>query len=356
MDLADGAILLEPVGQLDEERIQQFAALNVATFEDLIGFIHADPEGVADYLDLEPEAIPEFEASMLPDMRPLLLMAEMFEAAPPSEYPLGLILHDDDADSTVSDETFGSLLAAYRPDKPIGPQGQGVDYRDRVRPVRDQGGRGTCAAHAVGAILEYQHARKKKVPIDYSPQFLFWASKQRDGIPSEDATFIETATDVVVDTGDCEEEVWPYNPDPIPGNVGHAPPPDDAEYEARQHRATQRVEIERRSSRAFREVLDGGNLVAFGVPFYSNTYRSQAFNTRGIFLMPSKKARRLRLGHAMCAVGYQYDNRRPGGGFFIVKNSWGPNFGERSPIEPGYVLMPFAYIDALGDAARTLVL
>ena len=40
-------------------------------------------------------------------------------------------------------------------------------------------------------------------------------------------------------------------------------------------------------------------------------------------------------GHAVLAIGYADDSAYPGGGYFIVKNSWGTNWGEGYGNEPG---------------------
>lgn len=42
--------------------------------------------------------------------------------------------------------------------------------------------------------------------------------------------------------------------------------------------------------------------------------------------------------HAYVLVGYTNDNRVAGGGYFIVKNSWGTSWGDR-----GYAYMPYSY-------------
>jgi hypothetical protein len=49
-------------------------------------------------------------------------------------------------------------------------------------------------------------------------------------------------------------------------------------------------------------------------------------------------------GHAMCCVGYQDDANSPGGGFFILRNSWGTGWAYQSPYGAGYGTIPYAYI------------
>jgi len=53
----------------------------------------------------------------------------------------------------------------------------------------------------------------------------------------------------------------------------------------------------------------------------------------------------------MCMVGYEDGPDVPGGGFFLVRNSWGTTWGRDSAIEPGYARIPYAYIEQYGSAA-----
>ena len=49
-------------------------------------------------------------------------------------------------------------------------------------------------------------------------------------------------------------------------------------------------------------------------------------------------------GHAMCMVGYQDDAAAPGGGFFIVRNSWGEGWAYACDYGAGHALIPYDYI------------
>lgn len=74
--------------------------------------------------------------------------------------------------------------------------------------------------------------------------------------------------------------------------------------------------------------------------------------------------------HAMCVVGYA-DNayliehgfaEEPGGGAYLVRNSWGPNWARNNPLaklfggEAGYALMPYAYLENYCFEAYTATL
>ena len=58
-------------------------------------------------------------------------------------------------------------------------------------------------------------------------------------------------------------------------------------------------------------------------------------------------------GHAMCLIGYQDDATAPGGGFFILRNSWGPSWGSTCPYGAGNGTIPYAYLANDGWEAVT---
>ena len=68
-----------------------------------------------------------------------------------------------------------------------------VDLRDRQTPIRDQGGRGTCVAHATSAALEAAYQRERGMALDLSEQYANHVQKmtylnQAPAAPSERET------------------------------------------------------------------------------------------------------------------------------------------------------------------------
>ena len=59
-------------------------------------------------------------------------------------------------------------------------------------------------------------------------------------------------------------------------------------------------------------------------------------------------------GHAVCLVGYQDSTSSPGGGYFILRNSWGTAWGSQCPYRPGYGTIPYQYIAQYNWEAYTL--
>jgi len=55
----------------------------------------------------------------------------------------------------------------------------------------------------------------------------------------------------------------------------------------------------------------------------------------------------------MILVGYQDDVAVPGGGYFMVRNSWGEGWASESDLAAGYARLPYKYIADNGRSAFT---
>jgi C1A family cysteine protease len=52
-----------------------------------------------------------------------------------------------------------------------------------------------------------------------------------------------------------------------------------------------------------------------------------------------------KIGHAVALVGYEDSPEFAGGGYFIVRNSWGYNWATEGVFGPGYGTIPYRYIE-----------
>jgi hypothetical protein len=325
---------LTEVSGFSPEVTAKLAGLWITTAEEFIGAVNdSGPESMADTLDVSADQLAGLLASAqaaVPDFP---------GRASPMEFPgLGALDEPEGADPSDAPGSRGLLP----------PQASLIA---RMPPVRNQQGRGTCVAHACAAAREYLLGPASPTG-DLSEQFLYWACKQRDGVPGE-GTWIKVAMAVLRDQGVCEEAVWPYNPNKIPGNEGQGPPPANAAPEAAAYRIAKGDLVEPRWVDELKKALADGKPVAFAVPVY-NYWMTEPIRSSGDIRMPLSTDKALG-GHAMCMVGYQDDAEVPGGGYFMVRNSWGTAWARQSAMAPGYCRLPYAYMAQLGRSAYTAV-
>lgn len=86
--------------------------------------------------------------------------------------------------------------------------------------VRDQGPRATCLAFAASGA----HATALSMPDTLSPEWLFWAAKQIDGVP-RDGTTPDAVRAALLTVGQPQETVWPYDVTRDYGTSAYVPPP-----------------------------------------------------------------------------------------------------------------------------------
>ena len=224
-----------------------------------------------------------------------------------------------------------------------------IDFHDRLPPPRHQGGRGTCVAFSSVAAREFLMGERSTI-VDLSEQFLYWLCKRRDRYAGE-GTFVKVAMAALEDTGVCTEHTWPYNPVRDPANEGQDPPPAHAVGAAHGYKIGGWTQLDPHSIYELRATLASEQLIVFAAPVYGYWSQQPARFTGDVRLPLITDTKRG--GHAMCIVGYEDDPAVPGGGFFIVRNSWGEDWAHGSPIAPGYCRLPYRYLEAYGSVAYT---
>jgi hypothetical protein len=91
-----------------------------------------------------------------------------------------------------------------------------------------------------------------------------------------------------------------------------------------------------------------GRSLAFSLPVYDSWFRSSAMARWGKITMPLA-GENVREGHAMAIVGYQDDSGAPGGGYFLLRNSWQP-WAWDGVWQAGYGYIPYAYVSRYASA------
>ena len=218
-----------------------------------------------------------------------------------------------------------------------------VRLMDRMPPVRDQGQRGTCVAFGSVALREFLLDKRD----DLSEQFLYWACKELDGHPGP-GTYIHTAMSAFAQYGICRQALWPYNPQQM-ANEGQGPPLRLTNEDARSYRLDSTRTVEPNLVIHYKNVLagdghTGGMPVTFGTLVFNSWYMSAETHRTGKITLPLP-GEHPSGGHAWCIVGYVDDEDVPGGGYFIIRNSWGTSWAVDSPEAAGHALMPYKYVE-----------
>ena len=206
-------------------------------------------------------------------------------------------------------------------------------------PIRNQGGRPTCVAFALTALNEYVLIRTG-VRQGLSEQHLYYEIKLIDGAPKVCGTWQARAVTALRDRGQCLESIWLYDPTGPCDDQGILPP--TARSNGLEYRL-ETVAVAARSVAAYQAHLAKRRPVTFSIPVYDSWYRSNEVRRSGRITMrignePANG------GHALVAVGYQNSPNSPGGGHFIVRNSWGITWANESPYGAGYGTIPYKYI------------
>jgi C1A family cysteine protease len=212
-------------------------------------------------------------------------------------------------------------------------------------PVKNQQQRPTCVAFATCALLEYAFHRRRQQRLDLSEQWQYWNCKQQDGQPQDQGTRLDVSFDLAVRDGICGEAAWPYDPREISGNESHGPPPAVART-APKHRAIRCLELDSpQNVLALKQRLAADQPVAFAIPVFKSWEENLNTRLTGNILMPWDATQPQPLDHALVMVGYANDRDFAGGGYFIIRNCWGTDWGSRSPFGAGYGTIPYLFIE-----------
>lgn len=203
--------------------------------------------------------------------------------------------------------------------------------------VRHQGRRNSCVAFVAAACLEHYIGRTRRVAADLSEQFILWNLLSQTGDLTLGSVF-----PLLVAAGSCREATWPYRPVEDPNDPAQGPPPPEAPTEAWNFRCGTVQAITNMAG--IRQCLTQGLPVGIGVLAYASWWNNPVVRRYGNIGMPQEGEVPLALGHALTLVGFTSHPEYPGGGFFLVRNSFGRDWGAENPIAVGHGTIPYAYV------------
>ncbi|MFQ5858904.1 MAG: C1 family peptidase [Anaerolineae bacterium] len=341
--------LLKDLDQIKPSVIEALRPLWITTVEELVTTAYEDKgrEGLTGLLDMTSAEIETMAQDLLPLVPPDI--RQQIGVTPRAR---GLGAWDE-----FDPDRPRSLL----PELPVPDElPERVSLVDRMPAVRNQGMRGTCVAHACAAVREFL---TEDTQVDLSEQFLYWAARQKLITPvlkNRPGALLVYGMRALQEYGVCPEADWPYNPNPVPGDEEQGVPPPAIQEKAKTFRIQKYVFLWPRGVHQLKAHLAGGYIVAITVPTF-NYWSTLMIGHTGAIRLPMASEGTgnpivwLESTHALCLAGYQDDESVPGGGYFIVRNSWGTDWATQCPDDAGYGWMPYEYLRRFGLTAFTAV-
>jgi C1A family cysteine protease len=322
---------------------QQLADLGVTDVEQLIALANSQEglDNLAATLGIDKKDI-EHLAEAGKKALPANLVAEL---AHPLSAQFSLGVFEPTEEMRAATEAVGEAYEAVA----LPPS---VNLISRFNPIRNQGQRGTCVAFALTAINEYfQRFGRGRPAIDLSEQHLYHECKLVDGSPGGCGTWQRVGASVLGSRGECREIVWPYNPNLPCNNNGVMP--SNARTDAANYKVALVAINPPTNVNSIKSYLSVRRPVGVSIPVFNSWYISPETKRSGRITMPLSGDTQVG-GHAICLVGYQDTPTSPGGGYFILRNSWSTSWAYQSPYNQGYGTIPYQYIAQYNWEAYTI--
>ena len=205
-----------------------------------------------------------------------------------------------------------------------------VDLRNKCPQVYNQGSLGSCTANAIAFIYQFNELKENELNI-FIPSRLFIYYNERDmenTINKDSGAQIRDGIKSINKIGVCPESIWEYD------ITKFKEKPNNNCYQiAKKHHSVIYSKV-MQTEHDIKHILSEGYPIVFGFAVYES-FESSEVSKNGIVPMP-KDDEKLLGGHAVAIVGYTTRNNKE---YFIIRNSWGPEWGD-----DGYCYFPIKFI------------
>ena len=201
-----------------------------------------------------------------------------------------------------------------------------VDLRNYCSPIENQGTLGSCTGQSIAGAIELLNKRGGR-PTDISRLFIYYYERLILGTVNYDSgAYIRDGIKATNKYGASLESLWPHDIRKFKNE-----PIAKAKTDALNRKVTRYERVN--DFNGCIDAISNGYPVVIGFHVYTS-FMSATVARTGIMPYPNKNREKLLGGHAVLLVGYNKTNST-----FIVRNSWGTNWGDR-----GYFYMPFQVI------------
>lgn len=227
-----------------------------------------------------------------------------------------------------SKPVFGKAIESWS------PASGSVDLREWCSPIENQGQLGSCTAQTAAGMVEFLERRAHGRYTDASRLFIYKTTRNLLGWEGDTGAYIRSAMKALTIFGAPPERTWPYDVkrfDDEPSAYCYAY---GQSFQALRYFRLDHAQQDRQQRLdLMKAVLYAHIPIGLGFVVYN------AGNKMGEFAMPTKADAPMG-GHAVMLCGYD-DARQIGDstGAFIVRNSWGTEWGE-----DGYGWLPYDYV------------